>query len=134
MAVNTKETVFVVDDEKIIADTLALILRQNGYNARAFYSGNSAIEAAMSEAPQLLLSDVAMPVMSGVSLAKRFTTSYPNCRILLFSDQENTAHLLTKANRGGYQFELLNKPIHPKELLNILRSSESGIDTAHFQA
>lgn len=61
--------IFVVDDEAVIASTLAAILRLHGYSATAFTSPLEALAAAQLDAPDFLVSDVAMPVLSGVDLA-----------------------------------------------------------------
>jgi CheY-like chemotaxis protein len=61
--------IFVVDDEKLIASTLSLILAGSGFYARPFLDPLDALRAAQSTAPDLLLSDVVMPNMNGIELA-----------------------------------------------------------------
>lgn len=109
--------VFVVDDEWIIASTLAAILERHGYEAVFFTQPLAALEAARAQAPHLLISDVIMPMLSGVELAIQFQALSPNCKVLLFSGQAGTADLLRRAREQGHDFELLSKPIHPTELL-----------------
>jgi CheY-like chemotaxis protein len=53
--------VLVADDERAIADTLAAILNRSGYETRAVYSGESAIEVASCFRPNMLITDVVMP-------------------------------------------------------------------------
>ena len=64
-----KPRVLVVDDEHVIADTLAIILNQAGFNASAVYTGNDAVELARSERPDLIITDVIMPDMNGIEAA-----------------------------------------------------------------
>ena len=109
--------VFVVDDEKIIADTLSAILRASGFDAKAFYDGVSTISACQVDAPDWIISDVVMPGMSGIDMSVQIRQSYPDCKILLFSGQAATAQLLDKAKASGHNFEVLLKPVHPTELL-----------------
>jgi len=118
--------VFVVDDEKIIADTLSAILRGSGFDARAFYDGASALAACEVDAPDWVISDVVMPGMSGIDMSVRIRQLYPNCKILLFSGQAATAELLDKAQASGHEFEVLLKPVHPTELLAKLDTSRHG--------
>jgi DNA-binding NtrC family response regulator len=118
---NPPQTVFVVDDEPVIASTLAAILNASGFKATAFNHPQDAIEAAMREGPALLISDVIMPGMNGIDLAIHLRSLCPKCRVLLFSGQEATKELVDAANKEGHQFELLLKPIHPKDLLAALR-------------
>jgi CheY-like chemotaxis protein len=113
--------IVVVDDEKRIADTLALILDSEGYSAEAAYEGASALEICRQKVPDLILSDVVMPGMNGIELAIAVRQQFPDCYILLFSCQADTAEILEDAKRRGYDFELLAKPLHPEELLTRIR-------------
>jgi DNA-binding response OmpR family regulator len=114
---SSKPVVLIVDDEVVIADTLAAILRQSGFTAMAAYRGSTALEIAYINPPDLLLTDVAMPGMNGIELAIAIRRSFPCCKILLFSGQASTADLLAGANHAGHDFTSLQKPLHPRELL-----------------
>lgn len=112
-----KRRIIVVDDEPVIASTLAIILRQTGFDVASFTEPFEALNAARVEAPDLLISDVVMPELSGVDLAIQIQESCPNCKVLLFSGQSATAGMLDAARASGHNFELLLKPVHPKDLL-----------------
>jgi DNA-binding NtrC family response regulator len=115
--------VFVVDDEEVIASTLTTILQlHGGFRARSFTKPIEALEAARLEAPDLLISDVVMPQLSGIDLAIQVRESCPNCKVLLFSGQAATTHLLDAASANGHNFELLLKPVHPADLLIRIKS------------
>ena len=118
---STKPKVLVADDERVIADTLAMILNQSGFEARAVYSGEKALELASAFRPDMLISDVIMADLNGIDTAIRIRASLPEIRILLFSGQAATADLLEKARRDGHEFDILAKPVHPQDLLNKLR-------------
>ena len=68
---DTNPVVFVVDDEAVIAQTLAIILNQAGFQATAFDHPEKAIAACVDSPPAILISDVMMPDMTGVELAIR---------------------------------------------------------------
>jgi DNA-binding NtrC family response regulator len=118
---NPPQTVFVVDDEPVIASTLAAILNASGFQATAFTSPEDAIKAAEREGPSVLISDVVMPGMNGVDLAIHLRSLYPKCKVLLFSGQAATREIIDLAKNAGHDFELLAKPIHPKDLLAAIR-------------
>lgn len=117
-----KAKVLVADDEHLIADSLAMILNQSGYDARAVYSGEQAVEMAESFQPNMLISDVVMGEMTGIDAAVAVRKKLPACKILLFSGQAATAELLRDARADGYDFELLQKPVHPGDLLAKLQA------------
>ena len=109
--------IFVVDDEPVIASSLAAILQMNGFSAKFFTCPLEALAAARSESPDLVISDVAMPGISGIDMAIQMRAQYPNCKILLFSGQASTLDLLMSVRAQGYDFRLLQKPVHPSEFL-----------------
>jgi DNA-binding NtrC family response regulator len=109
--------VLVVDDEAVIADTLAEILSLSGFPAIAAYDGNGALGAALLQPPEMLITDVALPGMNGIDLAITVKRVYPDCKILLFSGHATTADLLASARQAGYRFSLLTKPVAPQEIL-----------------
>jgi CheY-like chemotaxis protein len=118
---SAKPKVLIADDEHVIADTLSMILNQTGFEARAVYSGEKALEIAPSFLPDMLISDVIMADLNGIDAAIRIRALLPKIKILLFSGQAATADLLEKARAQGYEFEILAKPVHPQDLLNKLR-------------
>jgi CheY-like chemotaxis protein len=115
---NSVPRVFVIDDEPVIASSLAAILQMNGFSARFFTCPLEALAAARSESPDLVISDVAMPGISGIDLAIQMRAQFPSCKILLFSGQAATLDLLDGARAQGYDFRLLQKPVFPSELLS----------------
>lgn len=112
-----KRLVLVVDDEKRIADTLAAILETKGYESRAAYDGSTALEICQGRIPDLLITDVVMPGMSGIELGIAVKRKYSTCHVLLFSGQAATAQMLEDAEARGHRFEVLAKPVHPSLLL-----------------
>jgi CheY-like chemotaxis protein len=117
-----KPKVLVADDERVIADTLAMILNQSGFEARVAYSGEKALELATDFQPEMLISDVIMAGLNGIDAAIKIREVLPSIKILLFSGQAATADLLEKARGQGYEFEILAKPVHPQDLLAKLRA------------
>lgn len=121
MITSTKARVLVIDDDRMVADTLAMVLNVSGFDAVAAYSGESALELARLTPFDKLVTDVMMEPMTGIQAALAFSHIYPNCQILLMSGNERTAKLLQEAADAGHQFEILAKPIHPTVILDRLR-------------
>jgi DNA-binding NtrC family response regulator len=118
--------VLVVDDESTIADTLTEILSRSGYAAVAAYDGESALETALLMPPEMLITDVALPGMSGVDLAIAVRRIFPECKVLLFSGHAGRFEIVDAASRKGYQFPLISKPVHPGDLLDRIAGSLKG--------
>jgi len=112
-----KPRVLIVDDERNIADTLAMVFKLKGHEAIAAYSAESAVELIETFEPDIVLSDVIMGRMTGVDLAIYLSRARPECKVVLFSGQTATADLLAEASRKGHDFRLLAKPIHPERLI-----------------
>jgi CheY-like chemotaxis protein len=117
-----KFRVYVVDDEDVIARTLAKILEMSGFSAVAFTNPLEALNQSQADMPDLLLSDVMMPQLSGIQLAIQMQTKSPSLKVLLFSGQAATADLLQSARSEGHDFYLLPKPVHPADLLAAIKT------------
>ncbi len=111
--------VLIVDDERVITDTLVTIFAHNGYDVRGAYSAEQALSAIEEWNPLLVIIDVLLPAMNGIDLAIRIKSQCPDCHISLFSGQAATSDLLELAARDGHAFTVIAKPVHPSELLGI---------------
>jgi CheY-like chemotaxis protein len=96
------------------------ILRGEGCQAISVSDGTSAIQWARIIRPDVVISDVMMPGITGIEAAMEIKGFLPDCRIILFSGQAATVDLLERARSKGHQFELLTKPISPSVLLATL--------------
>jgi CheY-like chemotaxis protein len=112
-----KHKILVVDDEQLIADTLVQILNMMGYDAVSVYNGAEAIECAAKTPFDMLISDVVMPGMNGIDSAIEICKLIPACKVLLISGNNRTADLLKEAHSKGHLFDVLAKPVHPREIL-----------------
>ena len=117
-----KHRIFVVDDETTIASTLALILNSHGFDAVPYTSPLDALRAAETHSPDLLLTDVSMPQLNGIDLGVQFKAIYPDCKVLLFSGNAATSGLMDHAKDKGHSFDLLAKPVQPRDLIAMIQS------------
>ena len=118
--------VLVVDDERLLADTTAAILRRAGFDAKTAYDAFGAMEMTASFHPDYLLTDIMMPMMNGVELAIAITKMYPTTKILLFSGQAGIVNILEESKAKGFEFPLLAKPVHPLKLIERLQNLKGG--------
>ncbi len=118
-----KIRVIVIDDEALIAETVAEILKQEGFDAVAVSNGLSAIELAEKWSPDVVLSDVIMPGLNGIETGIGIREVAPECKVILFSGQAATVDLLEVAREHGERFDILAKPVRPEQLIAVIRSS-----------
>ena len=97
----------VADDESRIADTLATILRNFGYEASVAYDAPTAISQGEPFNPELVITDVVMPGMNGVEMAIQVRQLCRSCKILLFSGRSTVFPELNRAtNRKAYAVQI----------------------------
>jgi CheY-like chemotaxis protein len=120
LAINRK--LFLVDDERQIADVVALSLAETAFDIETFYDARSALLRARDCLPDILVSDVVMPEMDGVALAHAMRLLNPACRVILVSGNP----FWTRNDRSqGEEFDgfvLLLKPFPLSHLLRLLTS------------
>ena len=112
--------VLVVDDEKLIADTLVRILTKDGFTAAVAYSGDHAIQCAREGHFDVVLMDVMMPEMNGIEAWEEINKIHPECQMILLSGNMATEQLLWDALDRGMHFEIFIKPVHPHVIIERL--------------
>jgi DNA-binding response OmpR family regulator len=117
MSTATVQSILVVDDERALANTLAAIMQRAGYKCTAAYSADDALQLLRETRPDLIISDVMMPVTNGVEFAVQASNLHPGIRILLLSGHAGTQDIVEVARLNGIEFDLVAKPIAPEELL-----------------
>ena len=79
-----------------------------------------------SNVPDLIVSDVMMPGMSGVALAVHVRKSHPGIKFLLISGHAGTQDLVEAARSDGFFLDLMAKPVLPEELLSRVADMLNG--------
>ncbi len=118
-----KVRVLVADDEEVIASTLAAILELAGYEVCAVYGGEAALRLLDIFKPDLVITDITMPGVTGIEVAFSARAALPRCKILLFTGHSSLHDLLRTKESEGLSFELVTKPIRPEDLLSKLRGT-----------
>ena len=113
--------ILVVDDNIDAADTLTLLLRNEGHTVHTAYGGKEAIEVADRERPEAVLLDIQMPRMSGYDLVRELRRHERAPRPLLIAVSaygQESDKLASK--QAGFDHHL-TKPLDPPALLRLLR-------------
>jgi DNA-binding NarL/FixJ family response regulator len=118
---------FIVDEEHILASTLAQFLRQEGLDARSFAGPIEALDAASRLSPDLLISDAALQPLSGIELGHAMRAQCPACKVLVFSSDAVANTLLQGSFATGNDFALLLGPVG---LLNLMEGIQNLIHDA----
>jgi len=113
------EHVLVVDDEPDLILLSSKILTQQGYRVSPAKSGAEALALLNENTINLMISDILMPNMNGLQLAKTCETQFPDTKIILVSGYSDEKP--TKAD-GTQNHAFLLKPYRAKELLTLVRS------------
>jgi CheY-like chemotaxis protein len=117
-----KQRVLVVDDDRLVADTLHLIFQVNGFETQVAYSAAEAMERARGFSPSLVLCDVTMPEETGLQLAARLHHEMPGCRMLMLSAYSSNAFFVEQQSLEMERpLKLLSKPCRPELLLQEAR-------------
>jgi len=113
------KTVLVVDDAAEIRDLLAdLILRPSGYHVLTAASGSAGLEVARAQAPDVVISDIKMPDLTGIELTQILKRERPNLPVILITAEGSEA-VARQAFRAG-AVDYYPKPFDPDELLGTL--------------
>lgn len=115
-------TILIVDDEEPVRQLVSLVLRDGGHHTIQAIHGAQALEIIENERPDLVLSDVMMPVLSGAELCRRLKADASTRRIpviLMSSAGGQSAN-----GAGGDAF--LDKPFHLEDLEDLVRRWLTG--------
>ena len=126
--------VLIVEDEKLLADSLCSLLKRKGFEAEAVYDGKSGEEYAELGIYDLLILDVMMPGLDGYTLARRVREMRCNTPILMLTARSALEDRIQGLNAGADYY--LTKPFDSRELLAcinaLLRRQGSQVNEMTF--
>ena len=114
-----------MDDQQAIAATFAFMLNWAGHEARAFTEPEKALQASRETQPDILLSNIRVPRMSGLVPARAVRKQAPRYRVVFLCGDPTAAAALGRAERRENFLHILGKPIAPDELLRYLAQAIS---------
>ena len=110
----SKKTVLVVDDEKPIVDILVYNLKKEGYNTLEANDGEEAIKIVSTKKPDLVLLDIMLPKMDGLTVCKRIRHNY-NIPIIMLSAKDEEMDKILGLELGADDY--ITKPFSVRELI-----------------
>ena len=115
-----KKRVLIVDDEAVVVRVLKLVLERSGYAVESSSNGQAALERIMEQAPDVLITDIEMPRMTGEALCKQIHESFPERDYPIFVVTSVTAleHRVWSSEIPKIIF--LEKPVSARKLLAAL--------------
>ncbi len=115
------ESILVVDDEEAVLDVLARMLARLGYEVHTEQDPVRALEHARDRVPDLILTDLTMPIMSGLQLATHIKTIHPELPIILMTGYGPAIDQILASRLGiGH---ILHKPVGLTDLATAVRSA-----------
>ncbi len=111
---DNKKTILIVDDEKTIVDMLVYNLQKEGYNTLEAGDGETAVNIALEQKPDLVLLDIMLPKMDGLAVCKRIR-QYLNVPILMLSAKDEEIDKILGLELGADDY--ITKPFSVRELM-----------------
>ncbi len=118
-----KKTILVVDDEQSIMELLVFNLQKEGYNTLQAYDGVTAVEMAINEKPDLILLDVMIPKLDGISVCKkiRYALNISNIPILMISAKDTESDKIVGLEMGADDY--ITKPFQIREVMARIKAN-----------
>jgi len=122
MTIHNPPRVLILDAEKVISDTLCMVLNQSGYQARPVYGHVEAVAVAREFEPDVFLAEMFNRWdFNGCETAAELRTFLPEVRVAICSGSATAAPIYEDFRRRGYDFDIFAKPVHPNDLIARMR-------------
>lgn len=115
-----KSKVLVVEDDDIFLEVMTSMLQYAGYDTLEALNGKDGLESFMKFKPDLIVSDIMMPVLNGIEMTKRiFSSQEPVPVILMSGFTSNSA--LQELQKSPYWAGFFSKPFEEEDMLNAVK-------------
>ena len=114
-----KPSVLIVDDESGILDSLNILLRNEGFAPQIAHGGKAGLERITEMSPDIVLTDVRMPNVTGVEILAAARQADPDVPVILMTAQATLQSAMQAVNEGAFYY--IQKPFRNDELIAILK-------------
>ena len=115
-----RETVWLVEDEQGIADTLVYMLQQEGFAVEVFERGLPVLDKARQQVPDVMILDVGLPDISGFELCRQLLALHPALPVLFLTARSEEVDRLLGLEIGADDY--VAKPFSPREVCARVRT------------
>lgn len=125
--------ILIVDDESSIRNGLLNFIdwNESGFNiVGEAANGKEALKKIEELNPQIVITDIVMPILDGVQLSKIIQSNYPNIKIVILSSHSDFEYVKKTFQSGAVDY-ILKPTLNPTELLNVLKKLAADFDTTH---
>jgi two-component system response regulator HydG len=114
-----QHSILIIDDESGILDTLSILLKNSGFDVSTAQGGKTGLEAMKSSLPDIVLTDIRMPQVTGIDILDRARDLDPEMPVILMTAQATLQSAIEAVNRGGFYY--IQKPFANDDLVAICR-------------
>ncbi|NLV24129.1 MAG: response regulator [Deltaproteobacteria bacterium] len=118
------ETILVVDDEKNTCFGLKTLLGREGYRVECVHNGEEGLNFLKENSAQLIISDIRMPGMDGLSFISCLKEKHPDIRVIVMTAFGGLDSYIEAMRKGAVEY--IMKPLKINELKVIIQRLESG--------
>jgi len=112
-------SILVIDDETGILDTLRILLKNEGFEVTTAQGGKAGLEQLKASAPDIVLTDVRMPQVSGIDVLQAVRDQDPETPVILMTAQASLQTAIQAVNEGAFYY--IQKPFSNDDMVAICR-------------
>lgn len=124
-------TVMIIEDERLLNDAYAQVLKSTGIKLLRAYDGQEALDILQNETPDIVLLDLRMPVMDGITFLKKLEprSTMPDTKIIVFSNYDDQKEIDEAFSLGAMHY-MLKAWATPDELIKLIREVNNSSQPA----